>query len=162
MFEQINPIVLLALITLIPFLELRASIPYGIFILNMHWLPVLIICFLANIILGPIVFIFVDKFVYIFLKINFIEKLYLKWVEKTQHKIRKIVDKWGNIGVALFIGIPLPGSGVYSGALGAYVIGLGFRKFVIAQTLGVLIAAIIVTIVSITGSELFGMFLKII
>ena len=67
---------------------------------------------------------------------------------RTQKNIQKSVDKYGELGVALFIGVPLPGSGVYSGALGAYVIGLNFKKFIIADIIGVLIAGTIVTIIS--------------
>jgi len=67
---------------------------------------------------------------------------------RTQKNIQKYVDKYGELGVALFIGVPLPGSGVYSGALGAYVIGLKLKKFIIADIIGVLIAGTIVTIIS--------------
>jgi len=60
----------------------------------------------------------------------------------------------------LFIGIPLPGSGVYTGALGAYVLGFGYKRFIIASTIGVLIAGIIVTAIMLTGSELFHFLVK--
>ena len=71
-----------------------------------------------------------------------------------------IMDRWGEIGVAIFIGIPLPGSGVITGALGSYAIGLKKRKFFVANVIGVLIAATIVTAVTLTGSELFRFMIK--
>ena len=55
----------------------------------------------------------------------------------------------------IFIAIPLPGSGSYSGALAAHLIGLSFRKFVVANTLGVIIAGIIVTLLSLGILNIF-------
>ena len=113
MFEEI---IKLIIVTLLPFLELRASIPYGIVGLGMHWRIVFLICVIFNIILGIAIYFLLDKFVHVVIQVRWIGKIYHKIVEKTQRRIRKYVDKYGEIGVAIFIGIPLPGSGVYSGA----------------------------------------------
>lgn len=156
----LNNILIISAITFLPFLELRASIPYGILVLKMHWFPVFIIASIANIILGPIVYFFIDKLIHIFLKVKFIDNIYQKYVEKTQKNIHKYVEKYGEAAMAIFIGIPLPGSGSYSGALAAYLIGLGYKKFIIANVIGVLIAAIIVTAVVITGINAFDVFIK--
>ena len=145
---MINNILYLIFITLLPFLELRASIPYGINVFRMPWLNVFIVCVIANIILGILIYFMLEKFVKFFLRYKIFSKPYNKIVLTTQKKIQKSVDKYGELGVALFIGVPLPGSGVYSGALGAYVIGLNFKKFIIANIIGVLIAGTIVTIIS--------------
>mgnify|MGYP001441737439 CR=1 FL=1 len=153
-------ILLIIAITFLPFLELRASIPYGILILKMHWFPVFIIAVVTNIILGPIIYFFLDKVIHIFLRIKFINKIYQKYVEKTQKKIHNYVEKYGEAAVAVFIGIPLPGSGSYSGALAAYLIGLGYKKFIIANIIGVLIAGIIVTLITVTGANAFDFFIK--
>jgi uncharacterized membrane protein len=64
--------------------------------------------------------------------------------------------------VALFIGIPLPGTGSYSGALGAYLLGLGYRKFIIANVIGVLMAGTIVTAVVLGGVGAFRVLIRII
>lgn len=157
-----NNILLIIAITFLPFLELRASIPYGILILKMHWLPVFVIAIITNIILGVIIYFLLDKIMYIFLRIKFIDRIYQKYVERTQKKINKYVEKYGEAAVAIFIGIPLPGSGSYSGALAAYLIGLGYKKFIIANIIGVLIAGIIVTIITLTGATAFDLFIKVI
>lgn len=150
-----NEILILILLTLVPFLELRASIPYGIFKTDLHWSLVFIVCVVFNIILAPVIYFFLDKIVHLFLKIKSIDKCWQWWTERTQKRIKKYVDKYGEIGVAIFIGIPLPGSGVYSGALGSYLIGLSYKKFIKAVILGVLIAGVIVLIVSLTGVGAF-------
>ena len=80
-----------------------------------------------------------------------IAKVYDIYVQRTQRSIKGYVERYGELGVAVFIGIPLPGSGVYSGALGAYLIGLKFKKFILASVIGVLIAGIIVTALVMSG-----------
>jgi len=152
-------IVELILITLIPALELRASIPYGI-LNGISWPVVFAVCVITNIILGIVVYIFIDKFIILIRKIKFIEKIWNEYVNKIQRKIEKNVDRWGEGAIAIFIGIPLPGSGVYSGGLAAYLIGLDFKKFIISNIIGVLIAGIVVTAIMLTGVEVFHFFIK--
>lgn len=149
-------------LTLLPFLELRASIPYGILIKDMNLALVFFVCVLTNILLAPVVYVFLDRFIHIFLYFKPIDRVYQKYVEKTQKKINKYIEKYGWLGVAIFIGIPLPGSGVYSGALGSYVLGLSFKRFILAAIIGVLIAGIIVTTVTFLGLNGLNIFIKLI
>lgn len=149
-------------ITFVPIFELRGSIPFGIFALKMNWLEVFIICVVANFIVGILVFLFLDFFLKIATKITFIATFWNGYVEKTRKKIESAVEKYGEWAVAIFIGIPLPGSGVWSGALASFLIGLSFKKFIIADLVGVIIAGIAVTIVCLTGSGLTSIFIKVI
>lgn len=154
-----NPILTLILITLVPLFELRASIPYGIFQTNLHWFIIFFVCIATNMVLGVVVYFFLDKIIHLFLHIKIIDKCYSKHVEKTQRKIHKYVEKYGEFAVAVFIAIPLPGSGSYTGALAAYIIDLGYKRFVIANMIGVLVAGILVTIISLSGFKaLFWIF----
>jgi uncharacterized membrane protein len=116
---------------------------------------------ITNIILAPIIYFFLDKIIHFFFFIKPFKKTYDYYITKTQKKIHKYVEKYGEIGVAIFIGIPLPGSGVYSGALAAYILGMNYKDFIKAAIIGVLIAGIIVTIISLTGNEAFNMFIKV-
>ncbi len=159
MFEQlfaylmsVPPILALIFITLIPLLELRASIPYGILVLKMQWWWVFVICVIANILIGPLLYLLMDLFLKLLLKMRWFATLWTKMVERPRRKIHESVERWGEFGVAVFIGIPLPGTGVYSGAIGSYLLGLSHKKFFYATVLGVLMAAIIVTLVVLAGS----------
>lgn len=149
-------IALLVAITLIPALELRASIPYGILGRPewgidpelLPWPSVVLVCVGANIILGFGVF-------WILMPImRWLERFawFNRWIEpillRMQKKIHPYVEKYGELGVALFIGVPLPGSGVYTGAVGAFVLGLDKRKFAVANVIGVCIAGTAVTIIT--------------
>jgi uncharacterized membrane protein len=148
-------ILILILITLIPTLELRASIPFGILKGDLPWWTVVIVCMITNMVLGPLVYLALDKGVGFLQRFAWLDRLYQRTVERTQRRIQKSVDRYGEIGVALFIGIPLPVTGSYSGALGAYLIGLGYRKFIVANLIGVLMAGAIVTAVVLSGVEAF-------
>lgn len=147
-------------ITFLPFLELRASIPYGIITAHFPWLWVVFICVISNIIIGIIYFYVVDWFFKIILKIPLLNKFWERRVEKTRRKIHAGVERYGEYFLIVFIGIPLPGSGVYSGALGAYLLGMSFRKFLVANIFGVLIAAVLVTVAVLSGSEALKFFFK--
>jgi uncharacterized membrane protein len=147
-------------ITFIPTLELRASIPYGLSITDYHWFMVFMVCVIANFIIGIMIFIFLDRIIKIMCFFKPVETLWNKYIERTQKRISEGVEKYGEWAVAVFIGIPLPGSGVYTGALASFLIGLSFKKFIIANIIGVLIAGILVTIIYFTGSGLANIFIK--
>ncbi|MFH1396035.1 MAG: small multi-drug export protein [archaeon] len=157
---MLKDFLILIVLTILPFLELRASIPYGIFNTDFTIAQVFIICTMVNIALAPILYLFVNHVMHFFLRIKFVEKIYYKVVERTQKKIHPYVEKYGILGMAIAIGIPLPGSGVYSGALGAYLLGFKFRDYLIAAIIGVLIAGLVVLIISVTGSEAFSFMIK--
>ncbi|MFH1439597.1 MAG: small multi-drug export protein [Candidatus Woesearchaeota archaeon] len=157
---MITEILKLIFITLIPGLELRASIPYGILKAEMYWLIVFLICVTVNIILGVAVYFVLDKFIHLFFRFNWFNKLYHRIVERAQKKVHPYIEKYGTLGLSVFIGIPLPGSGVYTGAFGAYLLGMGYKRFITASIIGVLIAGILVTIATFTGNGLWSMFVK--
>lgn len=147
-------------ITFIPTLELRASIPYGIFGTEFHWFSVFIICVIANIIIGIIIYVFLEWIIRLMCFFRPVEILWNRYIERTQARISRGVEKYGEWAVAVFIGIPLPGSGVYTGAVASFLIGLNFKKFMIANIIGVIIAGVLVTVICLTGSGLSQFFIK--
>ena len=155
-----NPILVMILLTLTPALELRASIPYAILATETPLYLLLIIIIVTNIVLGILIYEILRTVVHAMRKLTWFEKIFTKFVNKPQKKIQKAVDKWGELGVALFVGIPLPGSGVVTGAIGAYVIGLERKKFYLGVLFGVLIAATAVTLITLFGSSLFSWAIK--
>ncbi len=155
---MLNEIIKIIITTFIPFLELRAAMPYGLYLLGRErWILVFITAVTANIILGIAVFYFIELIVFVLTKNRHIKRLYDFYLLRTQKKIKKLVEKYGEYAVAIFIAVPLPGSGVYSGALAAYVIGLDMKKFIVANIIGVFIAGLIVLTASYFG---LGYFVK--
>ncbi|MDZ7821038.1 MAG: small multi-drug export protein [Candidatus Marinimicrobia bacterium] len=90
----------------------------------------------------------------------FFNKLYERSLHRIQTKIHPKVEKYGEFGLALFIGIPLPGSGVYTGALAAFVLDISAKKFMVATVIGVLIAAVLILAAVLTGAEIFQWIIK--
>ena len=142
----------LVFFSFLPLLELRASIPIGFFALEawfgvrMDWWWVALICLAANIVQGIVVY-------EILLPILEFLRRHWRWfntrlwpvVERCQTKLRPAVEKYGAWGLALFIGVPLPGTGAMSGAAGAFLLGFRRRQFYLANAAGVLIACVCVT-----------------
>jgi len=166
---MIKNIVLIILLTMIPLLELRASVPAGILGLEVQipfteitvaltptpWPTVLIIAIIANWILGILIYYLMEFILKVTSIIPFIKRIKENILLRAQKKIHKYVQKYGIIGLAFFIGIPLPGSGVYTGALGAYMIGMEKKNFAIASFIGVTIAGVAMTIISLVASHIF-------
>lgn len=166
---MLDKIILLILLSSVPFLELRWAIPIGVFKvvenvpllgtvqgLGMPVLEVFTVCVLANIAAGIVVYFFVDRILFIFLKISWIKKLYDKVVLRAQKKSHKLIEKYGVIGLALFIAVPLPGTGAWTGALVGNLLGIGYKKFFVADVVGVTIAGLIVTVLTAGIFAFFG------
>lgn len=144
-----NPFLQLIVWTFVPGLELRASIPWGFFNGTVHdalGIPAIIaVCLVTNIIVGMLVFTLMKPVELILRKWGWFDRKVWPIFEKKREKLRPLVEKYGVWGVSVFIGIPLPGTGAYTGAVGAYLLNLDRKKFYLANLLGVLIACIAVS-----------------
>jgi len=158
---MIEKVLALILLTWVPLFELRWSIPIGLFSGTIYGVPLLgsvegfalplllvfLICVGANAFLGFLAYFFFDKVIFIFLKVPVLNRFYKKLVVSSRKKAKPLVDKYGLIGMAIFIAIPLPGSGTWTGALAGNLLDFGYKRFFIANLIGVIIAGVIVTIV---------------
>lgn len=134
----------LLLLTLTPGIELRGSIPYGV-ATGMNPLIVTVFCIAINIALVFPLFILFDYF-FLFFKHWKITK---KIIMRTQKSVKPYIDSYGFWGLALFVAIPLPGSGVYTGALASYLFGVPKKTSVPAIALGTAVAGIMVFCISV-------------
>jgi uncharacterized membrane protein len=88
------------------------------------------------------------------------ERFFNRFVGRSREKLRAGVEKWGWLGVAAFVAIPIPITGAWTGTLGAWVLGISRRKTLIAVILGVIAAGAIVTAVMMLGIEAAEFFVK--
>ncbi len=149
-------ILILAVYTMIPALELRFSIPMGIFTplpMQLDWWWVVAICTIANIILGIGVYEILIPVLKFMRRWGWFERRLWPIVERRREKLRPTVEKHGEWGLALFIGIPLPGTGAVTGAAGAALLDFDRKRFYLANVAGVLIAAVCVTAVCLLISQ---------
>ena len=152
--EKINkinsPEIKVFLIAMIPIFELRGAIPIGILEYKLSPLEVFPIAIAGNMV--PIFFIllFFDFVTRIFFKVPLLKKI-LEAIFRRTRKKGEIIEKYEEIGLMLFVAIPLPVTGAWTGSLAAYLFGLRFWKSILFIFLGVLIAGVVVTTLTLLG-----------
>lgn len=147
------------LLGLLPISELRGAIPFAYFNGVPLWLSA-VIGILSNALVPFIGFTFLGSLHKLLDKWPFYHRLFEKTVARARGKVGEKVHKYGLLGLLLFVAIPLPITGAWTGTLGAWVMGLNPKKCMPFILLGVLISGIIVTTVLFTGSEIASLFTK--
>ena len=147
------------LLSLLPIAELRGGIPYAI-ANNINPFVAYFICVGANVLAFPIVFFFLEFLHPLFLKIDLYKNLFDGFVIKTREKLNDKIKKYGFWGLMLFVMIPLPVTGAYTGSFAAWLFNMPKKKAFLSVVLGVVISGIIVTTIMLTGIEAFQFLLK--
>ena len=137
-------------ISMIPLIELRGAIPYSQ-VVGLPLLQSYIICILGNMLPVPIIFFFARKVLEWGCNKPFIGKFFNFFLEKGHKGGEKLKAKAGKglfLALMLFVGIPLPGTGAWTGTLAASILDMDFKSSVLACMGGVLLAGIIMGIAS--------------
>ena len=149
--------ILTFLISMVPIVELRAGIPFGVG-MGVKWYYAVPICMIGNMIPVPFIFFFARKILEWGSDKPVIGKFF-SWCLKKGHsggeKLKAKAGKGMFWALLLFVGIPLPGTGAWTGTLAASLLDLDFKKSILAVTLGVALAATIMTIATLLGVEAF-------
>ncbi len=147
--------VLTFLISMVPLVELRGGVPFGVGMIGReHWIKVLVVCMIGNLLPVPLIFFFARKVLVWGSDKKYIGKFFSWCLEKGKHGGEKLQAKAGRgmfVALLLFVGIPLPGTGAWTGTLAASMLDLDFKKSVIAVMCGVLLAGAIMTTLSLLG-----------
>lgn len=151
--------IITAFLSLLPISELRGAIPYAI---ANGLSPVFtwFYCVILNAAVGPLVYIFLSTFHKFLIKFTWYKNLFEKFVEKTRHKVENKVKKYGYLGITLFVAIPLPITGAYTGTLGSWILGLEPKKTFLSVLIGVIISGTIVLTITYFGIEALSFFTK--
>lgn len=139
------PYVIVAIISMIPVLELRGSILVALPILHTKVLLTYIVAVIANMIPIPFIILFIDKIFDFLKRFKTSGRLVRKLEEKTLAKSDQI-NKYGIWGLFLFVAIPLPGTGAWTGALLSVLLGIKPKKALAAIFAGVATAGIIMSV----------------
>lgn len=138
--------ILVFIISMLPILELRGGI-LAAALLDMDPIVSYIVCVIANIIVIPIALFFLDFIFKVLRKIKFFDKIITKIENKCLSK-KEQLDKYGYLGLVLFVGIPIPGTGAWTGCFLASLLGMDKKKSFLSAMLGVILASIIMMILS--------------
>ena len=133
------------IISMIPILELRGSLIAAGF-LKMNFLSTYLIAVVGNMLPIPFILIFIDK-IFIWLKKTPLKNMVLR-LEKRADAKSDVIRKYGKFGLFLFVAIPLPGTGAWTGSLAAALLRMKFRDAIIPIFLGVLTAGLIMSLIS--------------
>lgn len=145
-FGGISKDVIIFIVSLMPVLELRGGL-LAASLLEVEYIRALIICVIGNVLPIPFVLLFLRFILDLFEKWSVTKKI-VTWLEKKVESKREQIDKYGYWGLVIFVGIPLPGTGAWTGSLLAVMLGLSRKKSFICILLGVVMAAIIMSILS--------------
>ena len=148
------------LISMVPLIELRGALPIALG-MGLPAVPAYILCVLGNMIPVPFVYFFARKVLIWGSDKRYIGKFFTKFIEKGEKAGQKLAGAAGRgglfVALMLFVGIPLPGTGAWTGALGASFLNMGFKSTVTSVSLGVIIAGVIMAVVSAFGLHIFGL-----
>jgi uncharacterized membrane protein len=150
------------ILSILPISELRGGLPLAVIYANQHNIPIALVFSLivmVNILAIFLAFFFLDRFHYLFLRIKFYKRFFDKYVERLQSKVDKFEKKYSAIGflaLTLFVAVPLPATGAWSGALISWLLDLDRKKSVLAMSLGVIIAGVLVLLGTLGFLTLFS------
>ncbi len=134
------------IISLMPILELRGGL-IAAALLKIPYLKAAAICIVGNVLPIPFILMFLNKIFGMMEKWEPTKKLVL-FFKKRAIKNKSKIDKYGLLGLILFVGVPLPGTGAWTGALVASVFNMDIKKSSIGIFLGILLAFVIMSIIS--------------
>ena len=151
-------VLLTFLISMVPIIELRGAVPFGV-AMGVNPFLALAVAIIGNMIPVPFIFLFARKFLEWGKDVKFLSK-FCKWVLKKGEKGgKKLTAKTGQsvyFALVLFVGIPVPGTGAWTGTLAASLLDLDRKKSTISVICGVALAGIIMLTLSLLGVAALG------
>ena len=157
---MIKKYLLVFFVSMVPLVELRLAVPMAVGMDLDYW-TALVVCVIGNMLPVPFIYMFARRVLLWGADKKFIGKFFTYCLEKGEKGGQKLVAKTGRGGLflalLLFVGIPLPGTGAWTGTLAASFLNMGFKSTSLAVSLGVILAGIIMGIGSHTALHVFGL-----
>ena len=151
--------ILIFLVSMVPLIELRGSIVMAVG-MDLDYLTALTVSVIGNMLPVPIIYLFARKVLLWGAHRKYIGKFFRYCLEKGENGGQKLIARTGRGGLflalLLFVGIPLPGTGAWTGTLAASLLKMDFKKSVLACVGGVLLAGCIMGALSLLGVSAFG------
>lgn len=142
---------LVFLVSMVPLAELRVAVPMAVG-MDLPYIPSLIVCVIGNMVPVPFIYFFARKFLNWGADKRYIGKICRFFLVKGERAGQKLVKKAGRgglfVALMLFVGIPIPGTGAWTGTLGASFLDMGVKTTAAAVSLGVILAGLIMALAS--------------
>lgn len=147
-------------VSMVPLVELRLAVPMAVSMGLGYW-PSLVVCVIGNLLPVPFIYFFARKVLEWGKDRKYIGGFFswcLRKGESGGHKLAQRAGRTGSfLALMLFVGIPLPGTGAWTGTLAASFLDMGIKTTSLAVSAGVVLAGIIMGIVALTGVHVFGL-----
>ena len=157
---MIKKYLLIFFISMVPLIELRGAIPMAV-TMDLDYLTSMVVCCVGNMLPVPIIYLFARKVLLWGSTKPHIGPVFSKILDKGEKAGQKLVATASRkglfIALLLFVGIPLPGTGAWTGTLAASLLNMGWKSTTGAVSLGVILAGIIMATVSSLGLHIFGL-----
>ena len=139
--------------SMLPVIELRGTIPYGILGTTLTPWIVVALAILGTWLVGIVLFLCTPLGLRVLERWPWFHRQWERYTHHAQRKIHARVERQGSLGLVIFIAIPLPGFGVYTGAIGAYLLGMSLRRYLLVSLIGCILAGAVVTGATYSGSS---------
>ena len=143
------------LVSMVPIVELRGGIPYGVAAGLPVWLAY-IAAFIGNLIPVPFIVVYIRRIFHWIRKHMPKLNSIIDRLEKKAHLKGKVMQKYQYLGLAIFVAIPLPGTGAWTGSLAAAFLDMRLKKAFPAAVLGVAVAGFLISILTYGVASMFG------
>ncbi|MBM3119818.1 MAG: small multi-drug export protein [Chloroflexi bacterium] len=138
------------IISALPIIELRGALPVAINVFHMPWYWAFCLAVIGNMLPVPILLLFFESLTRIISKVE-IGRKFVNWVLQRTRRHGKLIEKYERIGLILFVAIPLPFTGAWTGSIAAFLLGMRFSYAFLSILCGVIIAGVIVTCLCLLG-----------
>lgn len=151
---------LIFLVSMVPLLELRGAIPIAMG-MDLPFFPSLAVCVVGNMLPVPVIYFFARKFLIWGADKPHIGKICRFFLTKGERAGQKLVARTGRgglfVALLLFVGIPIPGTGAWTGTLAASFLDMGLKSTAVSVSLGVILAGVIMAVASTGVLSVFGL-----
>lgn len=141
---------IIVIISALPVVELRLALPIAINVFHMAWYKAYCLAVIGNMLPVPILLLFLDSLAKVVSRAE-IGRRVVDWVFERTRRHGKRIERYEKIGLTLFVAIPLPVTGAWTGSIAAFLLGLKFRYAFLSILVGVIIAGAIVTSLCLLG-----------
>lgn len=148
--QGLSPYWIVFIISMLPIIELRGAIPIAILLFKIPWPQAVLISVIGNMVPIPLLLLLLEWFFEIISKIP-IGHRFTQWLFTRTRRKGAAIERYEAIGLITFVGIPLPGTGGWTGSLAARIFGISFWRSLLFILIGVCLAAAIVTPLSLLG-----------
>lgn len=147
----LSPDVVVLVIATLPVVELRGAVPVGINLFGLPWYRAVILSIIGNMLPIFLIILLLNRVVLLLSRFRLFRRFF-DWLFARTRRRSELVRRWEFWGLAMFVSVPLPVTGAWTGSMASVLMGLRYWRSVLAIFIGVVVAGAIVTTLSLLGA----------